>query len=67
LIGPPADSPWNYAMRAKLSRTVAGMPGFILHSLLAFVLGPFLGQRLVARLALQEAEAALNHCCSQRF
>src|SRR6266403_2751214 len=47
-------------MRAKLSRTVAGIFGFLFLSFLTLVLGPFLGHRLVASFALEQAEAPLN-------
>src|SRR6266446_9977280 len=53
-------------MSAKLSRTVAGIPALLQFLFLAFVLGPFLGERLVAGLALQQAEAALDRVACHR-
>src|SRR5437899_7818409 len=46
-------------MSAKLSSTLAGM-ALLQFLLLFFVLGPFLGQRLVAGLALEDAAPMLD-------
>ena len=46
-------------MSAKLSSTLAGM-ALLEFPFLLLVLGPFLGQRFVARLALQDTSSALD-------
>src|SRR5205809_7472114 len=53
-------------MSAKLSSTLAGM-ALLKFPFLLLLLGPFLGQRLVARLALDDSPPAPNERSSHRF
>jgi hypothetical protein len=45
---------------------VAGIPALLQFLFFAFVLGPFLGERLIAGLAFQQAEAALDRVAGHR-
>src|SRR5439155_10987031 len=65
IVSAPGSSR-KYAMSAKLSSTLPGM-ALLQLTLLFLVLGPFVGQRLLARLVLENAAPMLDERGGHRF